>query len=221
MFWLISLERNCCSQLRSHQPIVCVVFRLLVKQSWGEDWFSRTTVVWPRPHQLPQLLEGRSAQLLAQLHGPRDMHQRSIINNSNMPFYSVVCRTSWIANTHTHPFNGPFSGTTRVSRYQKGKTNLDFTEARQWVAVASAGPYASLHLAPDKQAHQHPTTVFYRPDALPAAQPTASKHWRQTLESNASAGCCSACCLCSSLSYRWTGSVMFSSYPSISACVCS
>ena len=39
-------------------------------------------------------------------------------------------------NTHTHPFNGPLSGTTRVSRYQKGKTNLDFTEARdsewQW-----------------------------------------------------------------------------------------
>ena len=35
-----------------------------------------------------------------------------------------------------HPFNGPFSGTTRVSQYQKGKTNLDFTEARdsewQW-----------------------------------------------------------------------------------------
>jgi len=33
-------------------------------------------------------------------------------------------------------FNGPFSGTTQVSRYQKGKTNLDFTEARnsewQW-----------------------------------------------------------------------------------------
>ena len=37
---------------------------------------------------------------------------------------------------HTHTFNGPFSATTRVSRYQKGKTNLDFTEARdsewQW-----------------------------------------------------------------------------------------
>ena len=32
--------------------------------------------------------------------------------------------------THTHTFNGLFSGTTRVSRYQKGKTNLDFTEAR-------------------------------------------------------------------------------------------
>jgi len=30
----------------------------------------------------------------------------------------------------THPFNGPLSGTTQVSRYQKGKTNLDFTGAR-------------------------------------------------------------------------------------------
>ena len=28
-----------------------------------------------------------------------------------------------------HSFNGPFSKTTRVSRYQQGKTNLDFTEA--------------------------------------------------------------------------------------------
>ena len=38
--------------------------------------------------------------------------------------------------TRTHPLNGPLSGTTRVGRYQKGKTNLDFTEARdsewQW-----------------------------------------------------------------------------------------
>jgi len=40
-------------------------------------------------------------------------------------------------HTHTHPLvNGPLSRTTRVSRYQKGKSNLDFTEARdgewQW-----------------------------------------------------------------------------------------
>ena len=37
---------------------------------------------------------------------------------------------------HAHPFNGLLSGTTWVSRYQKGKTNLDFTEAKdsewQW-----------------------------------------------------------------------------------------
>ena len=57
-------------------------------------------------------------------------------------------------DTHTHLFSGPLSGTTRISRYQKGKTNLDFTEARdsEW------------------QWHQLPAphhSVFYRPDALP------------------------------------------------------
>jgi len=34
----------------------------------------------------------------------------------------------WI--THTRAFNGPLSGTTQLRQYQKGKTNLDFTEAR-------------------------------------------------------------------------------------------
>jgi len=29
------------------------------------------------------------------------------------------------------------------------------------VAVASAGPYASLHLAPDRQPRQHPTTQYF------------------------------------------------------------
>ena len=56
-----------------------------------------------------------------------------------------------ISHTHTHPFNGPFSGTTRVSRYQKGKNQPGFYwSKRQWVAVVSAGQYASLHLAPDR-----------------------------------------------------------------------
>jgi len=39
-------------------------------------------------------------------------------------------RMDEVRAAHTHTFNGPVSGTTQVSRYQKGKTNLDFTEAR-------------------------------------------------------------------------------------------
>ena len=31
-------------------------------------------------------------------------------------------------HTLTHTFNGPCSGTTQVSWYQKGENNLDFTE---------------------------------------------------------------------------------------------
>ena len=65
-------------------------------------------------------------------------------------------------HTHTHTrLTSLFSGTIEVSQYQKGKTNLDFTEAREWVAVASAGPYASLLLAPERQLHQHPTALFF------------------------------------------------------------
>jgi len=48
------------------------------------------------------------------------------------------------------------------------------------MAVASAGPYASLPLAPDRTTPAStplgPLPSFYRLDALPAAQPTASKH---------------------------------------------
>ena len=62
-------------------------------------------------------------------------------------------------STHTHPF----SGTTRVGRYQKSKTNLDFIEARDRQITTPAS-------------HR---SVFYRPDALPATQPTVSKHWRE------------------------------------------
>jgi len=47
------------------------------------------------------------------------------------------------------------------------------THKRQWMAVASPGPYTNRHIAP---APHH--SVFYRPDALPATQPTVSKHWR-------------------------------------------
>ena len=93
-----------------------------------------------------------------------------------------------ITHTHTHTHTHTtflllfwnLSGTTRVSRYQKGKTrkvktNLDLLEQEIvsgsgiWWAICKSAPHP-------RQPHQHPTTqFFYRPDALPAAQPTASK----------------------------------------------
>ena len=101
----------------------------------------------------------------------------------NTPFYmcSKTDESNLIQHTHTHPFNGPLSGTTRVSRYQKGKTNLDFTEARdsewQWNLLGHMQVCTSLQT--DNHASTPPLS-FYRPDALPATQPTASKHWRHT-----------------------------------------
>jgi len=55
------------------------------------------------------------------------------------------------------------SGITQVSQYQKGKTSLDFTEARD-----SEWQWHHLHLATDRP----PPLSFYRPDILPDAQPT-------------------------------------------------
>ena len=43
------------------------------------------------------------------------------------------------------------------------------------MAVASAGPYASLHLAPDRQPHQHPTTLFFT-GQMPFLLPNQQRH---------------------------------------------
>ena len=57
------------------------------------------------------------------------------------------------------PFNSLFSRTSRVSRYQKGKTNLDFTGARdsewQWHQLGHMHPAetAEKSLLPSKNRH--------------------------------------------------------------------
>jgi len=77
--------------------------------------------------------------------------------------------------SHTHiPFDGPLSGTTRVSRYQKGKTDLDFTEARdsewQWHQLGHMQVSTSL------QANDHASTPLLRflQAGCPSCRPTNS-----------------------------------------------
>ena len=68
-----------------------------------------------------------------------------------------------------HTFNGRFSGTTQVSRYQKSKTDLDFTEAkdseRQWHQLGHM--QVSTSLQTDNHART-PQLSFYRLNTLPA-----------------------------------------------------
>jgi len=71
----------------------------------------------------------------------------------------------------------PFYGTTRMSRYQKGKTTLDLLE--QEIVSGSDIIWAICKSAPHLRQITMPAShhsVFYRLNALPAAQPTASKH---------------------------------------------
>jgi len=66
-----------------------------------------------------------------------------------------------------------------VSQYQKGKTHLYFTEARdsewQWHQLGRMQVCTSLH--PDNHASTPPLSFLQAGgNALPAAQPTVSKH---------------------------------------------
>jgi len=75
-------------------------------------------------------------------------------------------------HTHTHPFNDHLSGTTRVSRYQKGKTNLDFTGARdsEWHWLGCMQVCTSL------QTHNHASTppLSFLQAGCPSCCPTNS-----------------------------------------------
>ena len=76
-------------------------------------------------------------ECLAGCYGPMDTQCIACIHVTYAGRCLRKCpRGTYQVYTHTHPFNSPFSGTTRVSRYQKRKTNLDFTGARdsewQW-----------------------------------------------------------------------------------------
>ena len=87
--------------------------------------------------------------------------------------------TELIGHTHTHPFNGPMSGTTRVSRYQEGKTNLDFTGARdsewQWHQLGRMQVCTSLQT--DNHASTPPLRFFT--GRMPFLPPN---HQRQSTE---------------------------------------
>jgi len=80
---------------------------------------------------------------------------------------------------HTHPFNGPLSRATKVSRNHKGKPIWILLE--QEIVSGSGISWVVCKSAPRSRQITMPAphhSVFYRPDALPAAQPTVSKHWR-------------------------------------------
>ena len=76
--------------------------------------------------------------------------------------------------TNTHPFNGHLSGTRKVKpSWILLKQETVSVSGISW-AICKSAPRSRQITTP---APHH--SVFYSSDALPAAQPTASKHWRQ------------------------------------------
>jgi len=78
-----------------------------------------------------------------------------------------------------HPFNGIFSRRTWVSQHQKGKPFWILLEPEmmgwQWHQLDHM-QIICISLQTDDHSSTSPLS-FYSPNALPAAQPTASEHW--------------------------------------------
>ena len=126
----------------------------------------------------PHMMQPNSTQL----NSVRWQHSKHVLRSASTGFLQVISDSKsefkknvencfiyhrFIAkktqtNTHTHPFNGSLSGTTRVSRYQKGKTNLDFTEARdsewQWHQLGHMQVCTSIQT--DNHASTPPPSVY-------------------------------------------------------------
>ena len=85
------------------------------------------------------------------------------MQSSNLLYYTHTCLTALFRD-----YLGEW-----VSRYQKRKINLDFTEARD-----SEWQWHQLDHITSLQTDNHASTPPLRPNALPATQPAASKHRR-------------------------------------------
>ena len=83
-------------------------------------------------------------------------------NTANLSEHYHEYTTIYTHMLHIHTFNGPFSGTSWVSQYPKGKTNLDFTEARdseqQWHQLGHMQVCTSLQT--DNHASTPPLSFF-------------------------------------------------------------
>ena len=98
-------------------------------------------------------------------HGLRRRNDRSLlvvgesVHVRRVQFWTI---THTHTHTHTQRFNGPFSGTIRVGRHQKGKTDLEFTEATdsewQWHQLGRMQVCTSLQT--DNHASTPPLSFF-------------------------------------------------------------
>jgi len=108
--------------------------------------------------------------------GPRSPTERGDFGGISWPvvgIWNITCAVIIYRHTHTQLFNGPLSGTTRVS--QKGKTSLDFTEARdsewQWHQMGHMQVCTSLQT--DNQHASTPPHSFSQAEC-PSCCPTNS-----------------------------------------------
>ena len=116
---------------------------------------------------------------------PKMLFVSSIYTGQAWPSMHQLCCAIGFLYEHyysrTQPFNGPLSGTTRVSGNNNRKVKPIWILLNRDTVSGSSISWAICKSAPRIRQTSTPAphhSVFYRPDALRATQPTASKHWR-------------------------------------------
>ena len=115
-------------------------------------------------------------ELLSSHAPPGSSAQTPVVHHSHSSSKPASAATyvSKQLHTHTHPLNGPLSRTTQVSRYQKGRTNLDFTEARdsewQWHQLGHIQVCTSLQT----DNHSSTSPLSFLQAGCPSCHPTNS-----------------------------------------------
>ena len=116
----------------------------------------------------------------------RTLHMlASVLSEGNIVLAEMHTYMIWMMYRHTHTHTH-----TRLMALCPGlpgwastrKEKPDWILLKQETVSGSGISWAICNSAPRSRQipHQHPTAqFFYRLDALPATQPTASKHWRQ------------------------------------------
>ena len=139
----------------------------------------RTVTVRDAMSDLPGIRNGAKAEEISYNADAMSHFQRQVKTYSAVVWTCYLVVAVWrqfafsvLTSTHTHTFSGPFSRTTRVSRYQKGKTNLDFTEARdsewQWHQLGRVQVCTSLQT--DNHASTPPLSFLQA--GCPSCRPT-------------------------------------------------
>ena len=88
-----------------------------------------------------------SVHVTSAIHRPRPNHGPTMSLLLLTSEAGLIYSLTIITTTTLRPFNGLFSGTTRVSRYQKGKTSLNLDEARGDIYLFNKEPTNVCHIA--------------------------------------------------------------------------
>jgi len=164
-------------------------------------WLAASLPLWhvsPRPCRWPRVLETTALPVAPRCRHGSLTSRSDFCTNNKKPITHTRARSAFRPHHSTtyvpQPFYGPVSGTTTILRpcfqhhpgepvpeenfwisWCKGRLTETDTPTIRLDATPSGLTSAYIH---------HPPIFFTGPDALPAAQPTASKHWRQLAHSD-------------------------------------